>query len=452
MGEIQQQQLKPIGSSDAIRYFHYLIEEGFRLSYLNSGDLEGIQYQLVKLLTDRFTLYTGGQSSSVPVDKGQNIQQSVFYTIGYYLKSLHDPFLCFDVLKKDTLSTLYSSGKDLLKDDLIRTKELLHSIQSSRFKTDVLAYNDTIGEGLSLFFTLYDIDFGAHESPGSIDYPLSNDKMNLTGIDYMDGYLKKLQLENEFCNLFPQDELQFLMRGYDPQYKELLFNIFDLILNNAIGCVLLGREELHLDITDYDRNYLQKEFAALTREETDKLVEDALFRLCGMLSIMNPKLIKYLAFSAVKLKVRLNNALKYESLHHLFLSMGYETEGTIHFNDKQMLDNDTFRQFADEIRECQLISDKLVLFKRAPLSFTDLIDLLEGDCFFDNEFFDVFQTLEELQIALLVKKLPADPVDASFLDDDSEKEWHRCFKTFLNRIEPERKAAIFQLAKQIEIA
>ena len=88
-------------------------------------------------------------------------------------------------------------------------KDLLQSVQNNCLVTDVLAYNDTLHGGLSLFFQSYDIDYGTHETQGSIDYPLSNDKMNLTGVDYMLSYLQKLQLENEIS--------QFLLCSRNPR-------------------------------------------------------------------------------------------------------------------------------------------------------------------------------------------------------------------------------------------
>ncbi|MEL7655996.1 MAG: hypothetical protein AAGU75_08820, partial [Bacillota bacterium] len=109
-----------------------------------------------------------------------------------------------------------------------------------------------------------------------------------------------------------------------------------------------------------------------------------------------------------------------------------------------------FRALADNIRECRLVSDKITIMKKQPLSMTDLTDLLEGDCFFENEYIAVLQSLKEIQLALLVKSLPLDPFDSSFQVDECNKEWQAFLNNFLNQIDPERKASILKAADLIE--
>lgn len=451
MNQIQKQTMKVNRSLDAISYFNALVKEGCRLSLLSPGQLETIQLQLLHVLADQFNLWTGGQSSSVTVETGQRIQQSVFYTLGYYLKSMHDTECALEALKNNALEAILKKGKQQIEEDRTAALKLLSLIQEKCLDTDISAYNDTLQEGLPLFFSAYDMDFEAHETPASIDYPLSNDKMNLTGIDYIYGYVRKLQLENEFCSYFSSEEIKGLLRGYDRQYKELLFNVYDLVLTNAIGCLLLGKNELRLHLSDNDRRYLQRDLSAHPAEKLDELVDEAVSRLLRMLFILKPQLVNYIKASTVNLKFRLKNALEVDGLKHLFLSAEAEsTASAIRFEDNDPLDHDRFRTLADEIRACRFISDKLALLHHKPLSVADLIDLLEGDCFFGEEYQEVFFSLEELRLALLIKKLPLDPADSGFLDDESSKEWQSSFLFFLGNLEPLRRSSIFTLSDKIE--
>ena len=111
MGHIEKLHFATVGNLDSVSYFHYLIKEGGRLSLITPLQLDGIQYQLVELLTAQFNRYTGGQSSSVTVETGQKIQQSVFYTIGYYFKSFSDAETCLEALSQNTLSVLFEQGE-----------------------------------------------------------------------------------------------------------------------------------------------------------------------------------------------------------------------------------------------------------------------------------------------------------------------------------------------------
>jgi hypothetical protein len=229
-------------SMDAISYFHFLVREGSSRLLISSCQLEALQMEIVELLAEQFERWTGGQSSSVPVETGQRIQQSVFFTVGYFLKSKHDAEAALDEIKGTAVKDLFRKGKQLIQKDFLAADGLLQSIQKEPLPTDIIAYNDTVNEGLPLFFRSYDQDYAAHETPASIDYPLSSDNIDLCGIEYISAYLKKLKLENEFCSCFSHHEIHCLLRGYDRQYKELLFNICDLVLANATASLLLGRE------------------------------------------------------------------------------------------------------------------------------------------------------------------------------------------------------------------
>ena len=455
MNQIERQYFKETGSLDAVSFFQFLVREGCRLSLITSEQLESLQYQIVGLLADQFNRRTGGQSSSVPVEAGQRIQQSVFYTVGYYLKSLPDAESALEELKSHPMDKLFQMGKERIESVRKEAEALFLAVQADPFVTDVIAYNDTLAEGLSMFFSSYDADFEAHDTPASIDYPLGNDKMNLTGVEYIFDYLQKLRLENEFCHLFSNEEIHSLLRGYDRQYRELLFNIYDLILTNAVGHMLLGRNDrkLHdqgLYISEYDRQYLQKELAPLPPEKLDALTDEAVSRLCVLLSISDPGLTGYIKTSSVNLKSRLKHALEVNGLHRLFLSAKDADEpSVIQFEDKDPMEPAAFLRLADEIRECRHVSDKLALLRSSSPGMADLADLLDGDCFFGKEYEEVFASLEDVRPALLLKKLPLEPNDMRFMEEENDQEWKSSLYSWLSQIDALRKSSIFTLAAGI---
>ncbi len=456
MDQIERQAFREAGNLDAVSYFQFLVQEGYRLSLIRPEELETLQYQIVELLAERFNRWTGGQSSSVPVETGQRIQHSAFYTIGYYLKSLPDAESALDELKSHALADLFQMGKERIETVRKEAEALFHTVQKEPFATDVLAYNDTLTEGLPMFFSSYDADFEAHDTPASIDYPLGNDKMNLTGVEYIYDYLRKLRLENEFCSFFDREEILSLLRGYDRQYKELLFNIYDLILTNAVGCMLLGRNARELRdqglyISDLDRQYLQKELTSVPSERLEELVDEAVSSLCSMLSISDPGLVNYIKSSAVNLKSRLKHSLEVSGLHRLFLSAAEEDrQSVIRFEDKPALEHDAFRRLADEIRGYRYVSDKLSLLRMKAPGIADLVDLLEGYCFFGEEYDEVFASLEDVQLALLTQKLPLDPVDRRLTEEEADREWKNSLYSWLSQIDPARAAAIFALTGRID--
>ena len=51
---------------------------------------------------------------------------------------------------------------------------------------------------LPLFFKLYDKKFAAHEISGSIDYPLYLEEINLSGVEFIAEYLRRISIEDRF--------------------------------------------------------------------------------------------------------------------------------------------------------------------------------------------------------------------------------------------------------------
>ncbi|QOX63577.1 hypothetical protein FRZ06_09540 [Anoxybacterium hadale] len=459
-------QLQVSKGLDASTFFQEVVNEGSRRSLLSQRKLEQLPYQILELLTTAFNRYTSGFSSSVPLETGQKIQQSIFFTLGYYLKRRPLSDEVFSNLETCPLDELYQKGKKQIEEDFLTAKELLAAIQKNLPYDDVLAYSDTLKKGIPLFFAAYDADYGAHENPGSIDYPLSNDPMVLTGLEYLMDYLKKIQLENLFCSYYPSSEVISLIRGSDPMYREQLFNIFDLVLANSLASLLVGRSALNLSISDYDRKFLQYELSSVSREQIELLVDRTVFRLFTELSIARKDMDQYIRASVQKMKGRLWQALQTDSLSLLFPSLKDENvHQTILFRDKDYLDHSQFRILYQEILSCRYVQDKLMLLKGAPLSFTDLADLLDSECFWEEEYDSVFSILNEVQLALLLKTMGLKTEinwDDAFgeydkvLKDTSEvqmlpRQWHHSFLSYLNKLEPERINQIAAFSQRLEI-
>ncbi|MDF3002756.1 MAG: hypothetical protein K0Q48_2875 [Bacillota bacterium] len=450
---------------DACTYFQEIVQEGARLSLLSQATLEKLPDQILELLTSAFNRYTSGFSSSVPLETGQRIQQSIFFTIGYYLKRLPSFDVVFSNLETCPLDELYRKAKKQIEEDFLTAKDLLATIQNKLPYEEVLAYSDTLKEGIPMFFAAYDTDYGAHESPGSIDYPLSNDPMVLTGLEYLMDYLRKIQLENLFCSYYPSEEVIALIRGSDPMYREQLFNIFDLVLGNSLASLMVGRSALNLSISNYDRKFLQYELGSQSSEQINQLLNRVIFRLFSELSLSRKDMEQYIRASVQKLRGRLWQALQTDSLPLLFPSLKHENDPqTILFRDKDHLDHSQFLTLYEEIRSCRYPQDKLLLFKNTPLSLRDLEDLLDSECFFQEDYESVFSILNEIQLALLLKtiRLKTDiNWDGSFENDDKVqkdpyemqmlRQWHLPFFSYLNALELEERNRIIAFSHRLEI-
>lgn len=381
-------------------YFPSLLQECHRLNLFTVSEFESIQLQSIKLLAKQTERFTGGESSSVKVETAENIMHSILYCIGFYLRSFPDINMSIEALKQKTLLELYRSGKQMMRERMGNANKLLYAIQHDGFVTDNQAYNDTIQNGIPDFFSAYDIDLAAHDTPGSIDYPLSNDQMNLVGIEYIYSYLQKLFLENQFCNLFPMYDIECLLRSYDEHYQDLLINIFGLVLTNAIGSVLAKKNAFQLKIEPLDRQYLRQKLLNLPKAKLDTMLQDAATKLCQQLNISNRVLQDHIAATLLDLSARVTNALEINQLESIFISFKENDPLPVfQFEDGEKVSDESFRSIVDEIRECRFVSDKIAIIQREIHSFADLVDLLEGYCIFDDEFAEIFPSLGDMELA-----------------------------------------------------
>ncbi|MDF2881448.1 MAG: hypothetical protein K0R54_2005 [Clostridiaceae bacterium] len=347
-------------------YFQSILQYAEELKLLTGAELESIKLQSIQLLTKQTELFTGGSSSSVKVETAQNIMLSIFYCIGIFLKNFSDIDMCITELKQKSLSDLYKEGRQLTEEQIKDARNLIKAVQQSRIDTNNQAYNDTLDQGISTFFSQYDADFAALETQASIDYPLSNDKMNLAGVEYINSYLYKLLLENEFCQNFSSKSINCVLEGYNSNFEDLLINIFDRVLINALGCVLANKNPLKLNIEHKDLKYLQQKLETLSEEQLYIMLNNTTQKLFKQLNIINSELQDYILLTLKDVSQILKNALENNQLNAVFVSFKENgRKSTLEFQDGHKMEDELFRNVSDEIRQCRFVSDKIAIIKKS---------------------------------------------------------------------------------------
>ncbi|MDQ7095385.1 DUF6179 domain-containing protein [Desulfosporosinus sp. PR] len=452
MNNLEKKSLLPKETLDESAYFQAILEKARRLRLLTVAEYEAIQIQSIELLTKQLRRYTFGESSSVKVETAQSTMQSIFYTLGICLKSLADADMSLAALKQKPLSELYQQGKTLIREQIAQARQLLAAIQDDDFSTDNQAYNDTIRSALPSFFSDYDPDFSAHDTPAPIDYPLSSDNGNLAGIEYILNYLQTLRLENQFLHRFGPPALNSLLRSFNSHYQDLLINIFELTATNALGCILAGKNPLLLDIQPTDIACLKARLDPWKIEEKP-ILPAAVRHLCQKLNISGSPLQKHLEKLIPDLSVRLKNALLNNSLNSIFISFQAKPlKPAWQFAEGVKMEDERFRAIVNEIKDCRYVSDKLAIIREEVHSLTDFMDILESYCIFEHEFNDLFQSLGDMELAILTKKLPADKLaDSALHFTENEKEWLVSFINFLANMDSSRLKTIKDLAENISL-
>jgi hypothetical protein len=439
------------GSLNKEHYLQSLLQVLYSNSLLGINDLERIQLQLINTLTETVGYYTKDKSSSVKEETGIQILSSIYYTIGLFLKNQLNIKEAINAIQTEEIKYLFTQGEMILKNKVIECKRLYEIVQGTKLKVENQAYTDTLDYGILLFFEKYDIRFASHETPGAIDYPLAISEQDLVGIEYMEDYLNKVLLENKFCAFFEDKEIEALLRGYSKDSNQTLINIYKLALTNYIGCTLVGKVGKSLDISENDRIYLKSILENLSQVELKNLLDIAEEKICYQLCIEDENIIGYISrtISMIAQEIRIHAEMN--TLKNLFITLRWSEKQKFKFEDGKSLKNIAFRQITEEIRGCSEVESKIEIIREELHSLRDLMDVFSADCIFDDEFTDIFKTLSDFEIALLMKHISNETGWGTDYGTESEKEWQEKFKKYFEALNDKKKMEIIRISYDIEI-
>lgn len=434
-----------ISNLSSNEYFINLMNQLHQKNNLNLEQIQQMQLDLLQLLSKQVIRYTSGESSSVTTEKASQILGSIYYGIGIYLKSLYiDEQI--ELIKNEKLDYLYQEGITLMKDKILIAKQLLDFVQKNAIHTKNQAYYDTIFNGLPLFFRDYDMKFAAQEDAGSIDYPLMKEIENVTGIEYILEYLVSLNFENSLLKYFKQDSVEKLLRGYNKNYKDLLINITELVITNALGLIVVGKDFIALNFTDEDRSNLIKRWFDKKEEDIYNDLLKAYESFCFKLELQDLYQISYLKNILVPLSKRILINLEINHLDTIFISFLDEIKevSPIYEEGQLMLDED-LREFIEEIRECRFVSDKIAMITERVHSLSDLIEILQ-ECFFGSEYQEVLQLLNDIELSVIRNYLNSEQMNNEFYYIYEPTQFFEEYNKFINNLDDKRKQLIESLS------
>jgi hypothetical protein len=429
-------------------YFRSLLDEAQKNGLVSNNDIEKLQYDCFNLLGEKIDRFTNSESSSVPVETAECISKSLLYTIGIALKSYPTPDDAVNALLNTEVGQLYFKGRRIIDKKIQAAKRLYLSMLKSMIATHNYTYKATLQGGIKGFFKLYRPDYSAQEIHITADYPPFCPINDLAGIEFIHKYIKALYYENLFCRMFSDDDIENLLLGYSHDYKEQVFNIFGLVLTNALGRVLLGKNPLGLDIRKEEADDLEECFSRLTKEQLEEKVCAAYSELCEKLEVESEPLHEYIEKALPEITSVISIACEKRVLNSVFIEFGYPEDGNgIIFDFGQKMNNSAYKAMLDEINECRFMSDKIAIVESGVKSLADLEDILLDASFSDAESYEVFALLGVYEVAALAKKYDAlTDQNALELTEDELKLKRRLF-TYIQMQSTDKKAEINRLYK-----
>lgn len=271
-------------------------------------------HRLVEFLARRTMRYTMDDSSSVPVETAQELLNSILFTLGCAGVSV-------DEVLHSPLEQVWQVGLREIEARVDHCRALYEHVRATAPKAESLSYWDTV-VGIGGFFKQYDHRFLAHQIPCDIDYQLMHPVPEaLLGVDYISRYLTALVTENRLMACFDQDAARLVLARHCPDYSQLLVNLCEPLVTNALGLAVLEQPPHHLAVTHGDCAALLARFGSCTAQEARELLDRAGEALCDGLEVYDLFSIRYVRDFARTLQPRIFAAAQRRDLSHIFIPM-----------------------------------------------------------------------------------------------------------------------------------
>ena len=264
--------------------------------------------------------YNGIDNSSVRKEIVEEINKSNYYTISMYLKTFNNPDDALEKIKSTNLNNIYYIGRKKIDRILNIIRVIYAKVKQNKLKTNNQTYNDTIIGGIQGFLKIYNPDFKAHDMEITADYPLYNNLIGkLDGVEFIKEYVYSIYLENELCNFFLNEKIERLLYDYSEDYKDLIINIFEIVLFEAIACKLAKRNVYDLEITSFELNEINNLLKNKKKEEIEKMIIEAYKEICKEIIVNKKDLQEYIERNlSYVIQVIINNA-KQNTLDKIFI-------------------------------------------------------------------------------------------------------------------------------------
>ena len=309
---------------DEKNYFKTLIEAAYEEQMITEDDILNLQMQSLQLLDEIVYKYNGLDSSSIRKEIMEDISNSNIYTISIYLKSFRNPDEAIKSIKEQGLEIAYQEGRKKI-DKMLNIIRLMYiKVKQNKLNIENATYNDTIIGGIQGFLKIYNPDFKAQDMKITADYPLYNNLIGkLEGVEFIKEYLSSIYLENLFCKKFSEEKIKYLLYGYSQDYKELIINIFEIVLLEVIACKLVKRDVQDLSISIAELNEIYLMLENKDKSEIENIINLVYKEICNELILDNEELQRYIKKNLSSVVEIITNAVKQKTLDKVFIQQKF---------------------------------------------------------------------------------------------------------------------------------
>ena len=438
---------------DHRNYLQSLLVIARNSGVLSEDRINEIQSQLFDVLEELMLQNQSQGTGQISIDRMEQMLSNICYQISFGLKLSVDFEEQMCKLKACSMKELFYLGHTHLEKEFVETREAFELLKQRRLSIDNKAYEETLMKGIPDFFKFYNVMLKATELPGSFDYPLCKELTEVTGLCYVKEYLMNLRCEEAFCHLFEELIVKALLNGYSKESRRLSVNVFELLLANVIGNVLLDKKNtqvLQLNLSQNDRHKLEQRLQLMGLMELEDIAKEKIIVFFKENGIKQDSFLAQYTISALpKLIFRCNQNVRNHTLDHFFISLD-ESNGELlnEYAEEERMPTEMIECLIDELKKCRFPSDKIHRIRNKVRNMEDLIIIL-SECVYGEEANELFLQLSNHELAALMVKVLRDSENIDYYHNDDAMSWHMELLMSISLLDKKRQDEIHRIAGEL---
>jgi hypothetical protein len=271
--------------------------------------------ELTPLLIRKAAKYSGCDSTSIPYEKARRLMAGIIYCIDEYRSDSTEEGLC----RAQTLAEQYVLGAEKVREKIDHICRVYNRLAPVFNDYGVMCLSETVNKGIPAFLSRYDAQFFPQDTILTLDYPLLRDMHQLCGADAVDAFLGAVEMEQRFLSAFNEDDIIALLSRCNAGWREMVENICEPVLLNALGHWLLHKPMADRGFRPGEYQRLDTLLREATLLELQEIAEEGIAAIGVRFCPGDEDIQYYLLEDAWNLAVRMSIAAEFRRWDKIFV-------------------------------------------------------------------------------------------------------------------------------------